>query len=281
MRTVYVREPAPGPFAGAPVYHTQRTGSTMSDGERLLTGHGLPGLLSLGPPKPGTVVWADYQSAGVGRLPERTWETAAGESCLFTLLLREEDIRFPPGFFPLLAGLALRRVLRRDYGIEARVKWPNDLLVEMGGAFRKISGILCRKKGGWYLLGMGINCRQTVFHGNLAGTAVSVRMMTGRSVFVRELLYAVVVSCGSIFAEAAFPTERVGLNAYLKVEIEHALVSMHEGVIIKRGRPPEEEEFSAYIRGIGKNGELLYTREEGGGTEHLVAGEVSVTRVSR
>jgi BirA family biotin operon repressor/biotin-[acetyl-CoA-carboxylase] ligase len=93
----------------------------------------------------GTLVTAAAQTAGRGR-QGRSWSAPAGESILMSLVLRQLD-----PLVPLRAGLAVADLA----GPEARVKWPNDVLV--GG--RKVAGILveARPQSGWAVLGIGVN----------------------------------------------------------------------------------------------------------------------------
>ena len=86
----------------------------------------------------GTLVVAEEQTAGRGRL-ERTWTSWPGASLCFSLVLRPNNVA--PADAPQLThvvALAVARVLRRDLGIDARLKWPNDVVVDG----RKVCGIL-------------------------------------------------------------------------------------------------------------------------------------------
>ncbi len=102
----------------------------------------------------GAVVVADYQTAGRGRLGRR-WLAAPGSSLLFTVALERCEPRWA---IPMSAGLALADALRLS-GVEARLKWPNDVLIEN----RKCAGVLIdgRMIGSaqWLLLGIGLNVR--------------------------------------------------------------------------------------------------------------------------
>jgi BirA family biotin operon repressor/biotin-[acetyl-CoA-carboxylase] ligase len=93
----------------------------------------------------GTLVTAAEQTAGRGR-QGRTWVTPPGAALLGSLVLRRPD--------PLLSlrgGLAVADVA----GPAARVKWPNDVLLDS----RKLAGVLAegRPQEGWAVLGIGIN----------------------------------------------------------------------------------------------------------------------------
>lgn len=80
----------------------------------------------------------DYQTAGKGRL-DRTWVVAPGEALTFSTLVRLPAHSPATSWIPLITGWAVADTLRAA-GVDATVKWPNDVLV--GG--KKICGILCR-----------------------------------------------------------------------------------------------------------------------------------------
>ena len=105
----------------------------------------------------GTVLITDYQSAGRGRLG-RTWTAPPGTSIAMSVLLRPVGVdpqRWT--WLPLLAGLAVTEAVRRAAGLEAVLKWPNDVLLDE----RKLCGILAEQvetaSGPACVIGMGIN----------------------------------------------------------------------------------------------------------------------------
>lgn len=93
----------------------------------------------------GTIVSAGEQSAGRGR-QGRTWSAPAGQALLFSVILRD-----PPRLLPLAAGVAVAD----EAGPGARLKWPNDVLLDG----RKVAGLLVegRPQHGWSVLGIGVN----------------------------------------------------------------------------------------------------------------------------
>lgn len=124
---------------GRPRLHLRRTTST-NDRARELAIAGAPH---------GTLVTADAQTAGRGRIG-RSWMAPAGSSLLMSLVLRDA-----PAPLPLLAAVAVCDVA----GPNARVKWPNDIVVRDGDELRKLAGILTegRPQEGWAVLGIGVN----------------------------------------------------------------------------------------------------------------------------
>ena len=83
-----------------------------------------------------TVLRAEYQSAGRGRL-DRTWEAPQGVNLLVSLLFRDVPSRLH--VLTQVVALAATQVAR-DCGVEAVLKWPNDILV----GTQKLAGILAQ-----------------------------------------------------------------------------------------------------------------------------------------
>lgn len=90
----------------------------------------------------GSVVTAEHQLAGRGRLGRR-WEAPAGTALLATF------VTAPHSLASLAAGVAVAEAC----GGGARLKWPNDVLIDG----RKLAGILVEAPGGRCLVGVGIN----------------------------------------------------------------------------------------------------------------------------
>lgn len=105
----------------------------------------------------GTVLVAEHQTRGRGR-QGRQWETRTGSALIFSVLLRPTEV--PPadrGWLPLLTGVAVARALREVAGVDAGLKWPNDVLA--GGA--KLAGILAEQGGEAIVVGVGLNVAAT------------------------------------------------------------------------------------------------------------------------
>lgn len=85
---------------------------------------------------------AEFQSAGRGR-SGREWTAPAGSQVALSVLIRPGTIH-PDlfGWLPLITGLAVRDALAGSSGLDASLKWPNDVLVGKGDEAHKIAGIL-------------------------------------------------------------------------------------------------------------------------------------------
>jgi BirA family biotin operon repressor/biotin-[acetyl-CoA-carboxylase] ligase len=127
----------------------QRTGSTNSD---------LVARAAEGRAGEGTVLVAEEQTAARGRL-DRQWTAPARSGLFFSVLLSPGDIPVARwGWLPLLTGVAVATGLSRAAGVDTALKWPNDLLVTVGGAERKAGGILAEHAGdAGVVIGVGIN----------------------------------------------------------------------------------------------------------------------------
>lgn len=154
--------------AGARVVHRAGTVGSTQDVAFALAARGAAD---------GTAVVAESQTAGRGRRGHR-WHDEPGASLLVSVVVRTT---LEPGARPLLsyvAAVAVVETLRRVAGVEARVKWPNDVLI--GG--RKVAGILLEARDAVVVAGIGLNVGQRRFPPELAGRATSLALETGRAV---------------------------------------------------------------------------------------------------
>jgi len=104
------------------------------------------------------LISAEHQSAGKGR-GDRKWVTNPGSGLAFSLIMRPTTKEYQHiKRFTALASIALVRVLKRNYGITAQVKWPNDVLIHG----KKVAGILVEvnwegEKPTVVVIGVGVN----------------------------------------------------------------------------------------------------------------------------
>jgi len=114
----------------------------------------------------GAVLLADHQSAGRGRL-DRRWEAPHGTSLLFSVLLRPRWPARRAAWLTMLAGLAVAEAIETVAGLSPGLKWPNDVMLEYDGEWRKVCGLLLDVALGpdgiveSAILGVGLNVNQT------------------------------------------------------------------------------------------------------------------------
>jgi BirA family biotin operon repressor/biotin-[acetyl-CoA-carboxylase] ligase len=129
----------------------------------------------------GCLVLAESQTAGRGRW-QREWSSPRGGLYL-TAILRPEGGNSPEvSLLPVASSLAATEAIREAARVEARIRWPNDLLVDG----RKVGGILCESsftgdRPDFLVAGFGINVNQTGddFPPELSLLATSLRLVTG------------------------------------------------------------------------------------------------------
>jgi BirA family biotin operon repressor/biotin-[acetyl-CoA-carboxylase] ligase len=100
----------------------------------------------------GTVVMARRQTAGRGRLGRR-WQSPPGGIWMSVLLRPAPALLGAAGVLLATASVAACRSLAEVVGLEAGIKWPND--VYWRG--RKLGGVLAEAGPGYVVLGIGIN----------------------------------------------------------------------------------------------------------------------------
>jgi BirA family transcriptional regulator, biotin operon repressor / biotin---[acetyl-CoA-carboxylase] ligase len=119
------------------------TGSTNAD---------LLARAAAGAPE-GVVLAAEEQTAGRGRLG-RSWVSPPRAALTFSLLVRPDTVSpARRGWLPLLAGVSVASAVRAAADVDARLKWPNDVLA--GPA--KLAGILAEAAGDAVVVGIGLN----------------------------------------------------------------------------------------------------------------------------
>jgi BirA family biotin operon repressor/biotin-[acetyl-CoA-carboxylase] ligase len=136
--------------------------------------------------EPWRVVVTDHQQAGRGRLG-RAWDTPAHTSVTLSVLVPAPDQG--RGWVPLATGLAVRDALAEVAGVDAGLKWPNDVLLPADGE-RKVCGILCELQPAGIVVGLGINVDQD--RAELpVDTATSLRLAGAGDVSRERLVVAV------------------------------------------------------------------------------------------
>ncbi|MDD5259412.1 MAG: biotin--[acetyl-CoA-carboxylase] ligase [bacterium] len=109
----------------------------------------------------GTLVLAEMQTQGKGRLG-RSWFSPAGGSICFSLVLRPEVLPAYAQRFTLMAGIAVAAAIKKVCGAAIQLKWPNDLVIAGKGTYLKVGGILTEMgaesdRVNYLVTGIGLN----------------------------------------------------------------------------------------------------------------------------
>lgn len=224
-------------------------GSTMTEATRLAI---------LGAPH-GTMVLADEQTAGIGRLG-RSWQSDAELGIYCSMLLR---LALPADSLPiatLLLGLATAEAIQKSTQLACDLRWPNDVLIKE----RKVAGILAHLVEDYIVAGIGINVNQTSFPADLRTSATSLSLESGGQVLGREqiiidLLESVDSLCSMLEAK--------GSESILRAFMSASSYAVNRRVIV------EENGTRGITAGLDAKGFLL-VRSDSGRTETIAAGGI-------
>ncbi len=214
-------------------------------------------------PGHGAVVAARVQSAGRGRRG-RAWQSAAGNLACSFLYARP----LPPdrvATLSLAAALGVADLLC-DLGLDARTKWPNDVLV--GG--RKIAGILAEgvenvEERPEYVVGIGLNVNLgAAALERIDRPATSVALETGARHDVPPLLDSLLVRLARRLSQW-----EAGGFAALRADWMARCVWIGERVIVREGALDHE----GVLEGFGEGGQLVL-RLQGDKREELWSGDL-------
>ena len=204
----------------------------------------------------GTVVVAEEQTKGRGRL-QRSWFSPAGCGIYLSMILRTPlPIQEAPQS-SMVAGLALVKVLQENYGLQAAIKWPNDVLIRG----KKLVGILADMQSDqdytrFVVIGMGINVnhRQSDLTGPFRYPATSLAIELGSPVKRRDLLLNVIHRLETEYDRFL----KNGFGAML-TEFERASAILGKQLRIQSGK----EEFSGMALGFTREGALRLLKGDG------------------
>ena len=221
----------------------ERTGSTNAD---LLA-------RALGGAPEGVVLAAEEQSAGRGRLG-RTWVSPPRAALTFSLLVRPATVSVARrSWLPLLAGVAVASAVTAVTGVQARLKWPNDVLA--GPA--KLGGILAEAVGDAVVVGVGLNVSTEPGElpppGPGALAATSLRIATAAAPAREPLLIEILAGFErwyQAWRRAGGDPERCGLRA------EYTQLSGTIGRRVRAERPGGQL-LSGLAVGVDLDGRLL------------------------
>lgn len=216
----------------------------------------------------GEVVVAEAQTAGRGRRG-RSWASPARKNVYFSVVLRPD---LPPARAPeitLVASVAVCEALRQA-GVEAGIKWPNDLLA----SGKKIAGILTElaaepDRVHWVVLGVGVNvnARPEDFPEALREEATSILVERGQP--APRALFA--AACLTAIEEWLDRWEAEGFGAIRAAWRERSVTLGREVVVQVEGR-----EIAGTAEDIDETGALLVRVP--GGVERISSGDVTLLR---
>ncbi len=218
--------------------------------------------------KGGLVVAANRQTKGRGR-SGRVWQTFAGESLCFSVLITSKIAKLQTySSLPMCFALAVRHVLVA-YGLNATIKWPNDVLIND----KKICGILSEqlknhKEGLSFVVGVGVNVgmgKESL--DKIDRPSTSIMFESGDDYPPNKVLDKILAELKPRLKK----WEKQGFSA-IKDEWLKAggnigqKISVHQGI----------KKISGIVYGYGSSGELLLLNNDGD-IKQIWSGEISLT----
>ena len=206
----------------------------------------------------GAAVVADDQTAGRGRF-DREWVAEKGAAIAVSIILRPP----PPvsARLHMVCSLAVARAIETAAGLEPRIKWPNDVLLDG----RKTSGILLTsnrdRNGKAYVnAGIGINVNQTPESlAQISPPATGLRARLGRPVARVQVFCALLFHLEKLYLEALSGSDLLDLWRSRLVTLgRHVRVQWRREDrlgFVEEGLAEDVDEFGRLLLRTG-NGEL-------------------------
>ena len=218
----------------------------------------------------GIVVIADTQTRGRGRLGRR-WISPPGVNLYFTVLLKPPFPLKESFILALAAAVAATTAIRKYTGLDARIKWPNDILINN----RKSCGILTEMKSGrdginLMAVGIGINVNMLpdAFTDDIKPFTTSLKIESGLSFDRDKLLGQILAGLENAYKNLLTGNKRALINDWLRLNCtigNKISVRSRAGII------------SGIAAGINDNGELLVGLSSGK-IERVRAGDVTILK---
>jgi len=210
----------------------------------------------------GTVILADEQTAGKGRL-KRVWLSPKGSIALSVILY--PSVVYLPSLI-MLTSLAVAHSVGTVTGLKSQIKWPNDVLING----RKVCGILIesdvsKKVVNYAILGIGINVNQRLSHfPDILPIAASLSDELGRDASRLDLIRHLLVEI-----ERLYLTLPVGEAVY--EEWRDRIVTLGNRVHVSSGK----SRYEGVAESVARDGSLLL-RLSNGSLIKIVAGDVTL-----
>ncbi len=200
------------------------------------------------------VVTAGHQTAGRGQRGN-TWNSNAGENLLFSILVRPGETLEVSRQFLLSQAVALSlHEAMLHFGIETRLKWPNDIYVGK----RKLAGILLELDyaGAFVeqaIIGIGVNVNQENFP-TMDRIPVSMKILQGHKFILDDVLDAVLHAFERYYNELKHCNREAIATEYGKLLL---------GINEQRTFIDKEGSFEAVLQGVESDGHLILQRTDG------------------
>lgn len=202
----------------------------------------------------GLIVAADSQTAGKGRF-SRKWNSGPDGGLYFSLLLKPD---LPPSdiaSITLSAGYAVCLAVREYTGLDAKIKWPNDIII----GNQKLCGILTEMAAqtdriDYVIIGIGINVNNAAFPDEIANKAISLRIASGHTIDRSEFFACVINKLDRVISDFL-----ISLSIDDITHFKSMCATMNRTVTIVRAG----QEITGTACDVSPNGELIVRLDDG------------------
>ena len=255
------------PAAWTPLLTTRALGRAVSHYEHPLTSTNLvlKDMAKQGAPH-GSLCLCEKQTAGRGRM-DRTWSSPEGQGVWLSVLLRPKMPAENAPVITFCCALAMAKAVRQVTGLDAQIKWPNDLVLRG----KKLCGILLElgfdAQGYYVVAGTGLNIRAGAYPPELAHQATSIEehgAVPNRGAIVAKYLAAL--------EDALAAVEQHGF-AGIAEDFRRTCITLGSQVHVLG----TDEQFTGVAEDIDDTGALLVRVD--GELRRVLAGDVSVRGV--
>jgi BirA family biotin operon repressor/biotin-[acetyl-CoA-carboxylase] ligase len=217
--------------------------------------------------KEGAVVFAESQSKGRGRLG-RKWISPARKGLWFSILLRPDLRPQEATQLTVASATALRRAIETNTGVKAKIKWPNDILIDgkkVSGILTELSAELDRVKHIILGIGVDVNLNAAEFPAELRKIATSLKIETGKHISRAGLAVEILRQLDDDYARVC-----TGKFEAVADEWEEHCGTIGQPVTIQVG----ERKIHGRAESLDDDGALLL-RTEHGRLERVTGGDVT------
>ncbi len=215
----------------------------------------------------GLVCTAVYQTKGKGRLG-RTWISSQKDNISFSVLLRPNISPMKVSSITLVTSLAILKSIKQTTGLDAKIKWPNDILINN----KKVCGILTEMSAqidmvDFIVLGIGLNVNNEFFDDEIKGKATSLFAQSGKKInkvsFLQNMLFEIEKYTDEFIKSAS-------LNSFLE-EYKKNCITLGREVLVNN----LNGNISGIAFDINESGSLIIKLKNNENVE-ITSGEVTV-----
>ncbi|MCX8044889.1 MAG: biotin--[acetyl-CoA-carboxylase] ligase [Desulfobacterota bacterium] len=215
----------------------------------------------------GTLIIADYQTAGRGRL-QRSWIAPPGSSLLCSVILYPRLSTDEIARITMVSSLAIVRAISDLCPIEPMIKWPNDVYIGQ----KKVCGILTEYEATdnlirWVVIGIGINVNfDPTCYPAIANSATSLQQACGIPISRTALARRLIFHLDDLYRKLTYN----GFPELRQCWKEHSCI-LHKNVIVTDG----DTLLTGIASDVTENGHLILQHDDGYCRE-ILCGDVSL-----